>query len=82
MKFIFENTKNTKYEKDIFNLRLNNIKYEIERVLPTINFNEDFYFYDKVINTIINCIYISVENVNFLNYLKNIIKNRNPTSFN
>jgi glycosyltransferase involved in cell wall biosynthesis len=78
LEFIFEYTKNTKYEKDMVNLRLNNINqnYNIERLLLNINFNKNFYFYYKVINSIINCIYISDKNVNFLNYLKNIIKNK------
>ena len=78
MKFIFEFSKNTKYEKDMFNLRLThmNKNFDIQKYLSKINYNKNFYFYYKVINMIANCLYISDENMNLLNKLKNIIEKK------
>ena len=80
LKFIFEFTKNTKYEKDIVNLYLMNMsKKHIKRQLSKIKFYNDFDFYYEVINNVISCIYISEDNVNFLKILKNIILKKNKT---
>ena len=78
LKFILEFSKNTKYEKDMINLRLIEINkyFNIERYFSKMNFNKDFYFYYEVINMIINCIYISDDNLNLLYNLKNIIKDK------
>ena len=83
LKFIFEFSKNTKYEKDMVNQRLTIMskKYNIRGYLSKIEFNNDFYFYYEVINTVINCIYISEENLNLLKHLKNIILKKNITYF-
>ena len=80
LKFIFDFTKNTKYEKDMVNLYLTKMsKNLIKRLLSKIEFNNDFDFYYEVINNVINCIYISEDNFNFLKILKNIILNKNKT---
>ena len=74
-KFLFEFSANTKYEKDMLNLRLSKIINYLnnERKLLDTNLNNDYYFYYHVINTIINCIYISDENKNLLNNFKKLI---------
>ena len=83
LKFIFEFSKNSKFEKDMVNHRLTKIlKFQdiaIERLLSNINFNKDFYFYYEVINTLINCPHTSKVNTNILKKFKNIIlqKKRN-----
>jgi hypothetical protein len=81
LKFIFEFSKNTKYEKDMVNQRLTIMSknYNIRGYLSEIQFNNDFYFYYEVINTVINCIYISEENLNLLKNLKNIILQKKIT---
>ena len=78
IKFVFDFSKNAKYEKDMFNYLLNRIvKYfNILYNLSKINFNNDFYFYYEIINMIINCIFISNENMNLLYKLKNIIETK------
>jgi glycosyltransferase involved in cell wall biosynthesis len=83
LKFIFEFSKNTKYEKDMVNQRLTIMSknYNIRGYLSEIQFNNDFYFYYEVINTVINCIYISEENLNLLKNLKNIILQKSITYF-
>jgi glycosyltransferase involved in cell wall biosynthesis len=75
LKFIFEFSKNTKYEKDMVNYRLTRMckYYKVREHLSKIKFNNDFYFYYKVINNIINCLYISDENLKLLKNIKNII---------
>ena len=76
-KFLFEFSKNTKYEKDMLNLRLTQIfKFNIEKKLLDTKLKKDYYFYYHVINSIINCTYISDENKNLLNKLKKKIINK------
>ena len=66
-KFLFEFSKNTKYEKDMLNLRLSKIfKFNIEKKLLDTKLKKDYNFYFHVINSIINCTYISDENKNLL----------------
>ena len=72
-KFLFEFSKNTKYEKDMLNLRFSKMikNLNIERSLLNNDLKKDYYFYYHIINTIINNIYISDENKNLLkNYIK------------
>lgn len=76
IKLSFEYSKNTKYEKDILNFLLTKFLKNIDIQLSKINFNKDFYFYYKVINMIINCKYISDENLNLLLNLKKLIKKK------
>ena len=76
LKFTFEFSKNTKYQKDMLNHRLTVIHeyFNIENYIKKINFNNDFYFYYEVINRIINCIYISDDNINLLLKIKKLIE--------
>jgi len=76
LKLTFEYSKNTKYEKDMLNLRLSYLLKNFDRKLSEIHFNKKFYFFYEVINMIINCIYISDENLNLLHNLKNIIEKK------
>jgi hypothetical protein len=83
LKFIFEFSKNTKYEKDMVNLYLNktNKKFNFKEHLLKTEFCNDFDFYYEVINNVINNIYISDDNFNLLKNLKNIILKKNKTYF-
>ena len=78
IKFVFDFSKNTEYEKDMFNYLLNRmVKYfNILYNLSKINFNNDFYFYYEIIIMIINCIFMSNENMILLYKLKNIIETK------
>ena len=76
LKLTFEYSKNTKYEKDILNLRLTHWLKNFDIKLKEIHFNKDFYFYYEVINMIINCLYISDENLNLLINLKILIEKK------
>ena len=83
LNFIFKLSKNTKYEKDIINFHLTDIirKFDISKELSKINCYEIYYFYYEIINTIINCLYISDENLYLLLKLKKIIEKKNKTYF-
>jgi glycosyltransferase involved in cell wall biosynthesis len=76
LKLTFEYSKNTKYEKDILNLRLTHWLKNFDIKLKKIDFNKDFYFYYEVINMIMNCLYISDENLNLLINLKKLIEKK------
>ena len=76
LKLSFEFSKNTKYEKDLINLHLTNMLKHFHSKLSKIHFNKDFYFYYEVINMIINCLYISDENLNLLLNLKKLIEKK------
>ena len=76
LKLIFEYSKNTKYEKDLLNLCLTSWLINFDKKLEKIHFNKDFYFYYEVINMIINCLYITDENLNLLINLKKLIEKK------
>jgi len=77
LKLSFEYSKNTKYEKDMFNHLLTWLKnVDIGSKLSKINFNKDFDFYYEVINRIFNSIYISEENINLLFNFKKLIERK------
>ena len=75
-KFLFEYSKNTKYEKDMLNHRFSKILNElnIQNSLLNNDLKKDYYFYYNVINSIINNIYISDENKILLKNYKKIIE--------
>lgn len=50
--------------------------FNIYNNLSKLNFINDFYFYYEIINMIINCKFISNENMNLLFKLKNIIEKK------
>jgi len=76
LKFSFEYSKNTKYEKDLINLRLTSLLKNLDMQLSKIHSKKDLYFYYEIINMIINCIYISDENLNLLLNLKKLIEKK------
>jgi len=75
LKIIFENSKNTKYEKDILNLFISKLykKYNFEEIFQNSFFNRDIYLYYNFINISLNSLYFSHENKYLLQKLKFII---------
>ena len=79
LKFIFEFSKNTKFEKDKANYmfiilnKLYNIKYYLNKIS---NFDNDLYFFFDIINLYIKSKFISKENKFILKELKNIIEKK------
>ena len=77
LKFIFEYSKNTKYEKDIANHLFSYYvkKFNIRRQLSSLVYNrDDFSLFENVINLYLNCAFINYDNKLILQKLKNIIK--------
>ena len=80
LKFIFDYSKNTKYEKDMANhlFTILNRKFNIAGNLQATNYKEnDYSLYYDVVNTYLNCSYIDNENKYFLNNFKTIIEKKN-----
>ena len=78
LKIVFENTKNTKYEKDMFNLlftQLNN-NFNIAYRLNNLSVNSEYFFYHEIINMYLNSNFISEENRNLLNNFIFIIEKK------
>ena len=77
LKFIFEYSKNTKYEKDMANhlfTHYNKI-FNIRSQLSSLVYNkDDFSLFEYVINLYLNCAFINNDNKLILQKLKNIIK--------
>jgi hypothetical protein len=80
LKLVYEYSKNTKYEKDFVNymFTLINRGFNIKRYLSSSSFN-DLYIYYDIVNKLLNCKFISVENKLLLHELKNIIQIKNKT---
>ena len=81
LKFIFENTKNTKYEKDMDNLLFSSfyktLKNNEEKLLLILS---NFNLFFEIINIYINCKFILKENKLILKNLKrNLINNINES---
>ena len=79
-KFIFEYSKNTKYEKDTVNHLFTSLNkgLDIKAKFSLFVFNNDDYtFYDNIFNMYINCKFISNNNKMILQSLKNIINKKN-----
>jgi glycosyltransferase involved in cell wall biosynthesis len=77
LKFIFEYSKNTKYEKDMANLLFSHYNkiFNIRRQLSSLVYNrDDFSLFENVINLYLNCAFINNDNKLILQKLKNIIK--------
>ena len=82
LKFIFEYSKNTKFEKDMANhlFTVLNRQFNIAGRLQSTDYDEnDYSFYYDIVNTYINCSYIDTENKYFLNNFKFIIEKKNIT---
>ena len=75
LKIIFENIKNTKYEKDILNFFFSKlyINFNFEKIFKNSFFNTDFYLYYNLIKLFLNSFYFNHENKCLLEKLKFII---------
>ena len=81
LKIVFNYSKNTKLEKDMANDLFQRIciKYNIENWLKLIN--NDFEFFNKIINKYLSNKYINNENKYFLNYYKSILNRKQKFIF-
>ena len=80
LKFIFEYSKNTKFEKDMANhlFTILNKQFNIAGRLQANDYEEnDYNLYYDIVNTYLNCSYIDTENKYFLNNFKFIIEKKN-----
>lgn len=75
LKFIFENTSNNKYEKDIAFCIYRNVNKEISNLLHYQNLTQKFSFYLKINNLYLNSEFISSEDNKTINYINSLIKN-------
>ena len=69
LKVVFENTKNTKYEKDMFNLLFTqlNENFNIINRLNNLAINSKYHFYYEIIYQFLNSNFITEENKKILN---------------
>jgi glycosyltransferase involved in cell wall biosynthesis len=82
LKFIFDYSKNTKYEKDMANhlFTILNRQFNIAGRLQSTDYEEnDYNLYYDIVNAYLNCSYIDNENKYFLNNFKFIIEKKNMT---
>jgi len=82
LKFIFDYSKNTKFEKDMANhlFTVINRQFNIAGRLQSTDYEEnDYSLYYDIVNTYLNCSYIDNENKYFLNNFKFIIEKKNLT---
>ena len=84
LKLLFEYSKNNKYERDMFNLRLINPTKDNKenKGLSMLNSRETINFCDYMVNKYLNCKFITKENKQYLLNLKKklqkkLIKNKN-----
>ena len=78
LKIVFEYSKNTKYEKDMFIhlfAQLNKL-VNIEKNLANVSSKRDLNFYYYIINLYLNCKFITNENKYYFNNLKKLIKKK------
>ena len=73
IKLVFDYSKNTKKEKDMFNHIFTNINKNFNILYKLSNINKDFTFYINFINDYLKCKFISKENRFILENYKNII---------
>ena len=80
IKFFFEFSKNTKYEKDMINFLFTKLNIEFNLSVSLSNNNDtlkkSLKFFYEIINMFLNSKFISKENKNILIFFKNIIKNK------
>ena len=82
LKFVFEYSKNSKYEKEMANYLFDDLykRFKIKSQLSSLVFNNnEFSFYAKLFDMYINCTLISDDSKIILQELKNIIKYMNLT---
>ena len=72
LKFVFENTKNNKFEKDMINSLFGRLYLGVlSECLHLIT--KDFFFYIEILDMYLNCKYMTIENIVKLKKLKLII---------
>ena len=78
LKIVFDNSKNSKYEKDMFNLLFTQLteNFNIAYNLKNLSLNSSYIFYYEIINLFLNCNFITDENKNVLNDFIFIIMKR------
>ena len=76
LKIIFENSKNTKYETDMFNFLFTmfNNKFYMQQKVSAITNNPDFYY--KIIRAFLGSRFLTKENRILLEYFFNLIKKK------
>ena len=76
LKIVFENSKNTQYDKDKVNHLMSfiNEKLDVPNILSRTNFSEDVNLYNNITNIFLNSSFINDENKNILQNIKGIIK--------
>ena len=82
LKFIFDYSKNTKYEKDMANhlFTVLNRQFNIASRLQATDYEEnDYSLYYDIVNTYLDCSYIDNEIKYILNNFKSIIEKKNMT---
>ena len=70
-KFVFENSKNTKYEKNMVNSIFNRLYFLLKDEFKLIT--KDFKFYNDIINMFLDCKLINKQNKRRLIYFKQIL---------
>ena len=76
LKYIFENSKNVKYEKDMFNYILHKYSYFFLKNKFLSFTKNDFYFYSNLINIFFNCLFITKENKVLLKDFKILLEKK------
>ena len=69
LKLVFENSKNTHYNKDVINAIFSSYKFnkiDFRHILSKSNSTEDFYFFENLSNEFLNCSFIDISNKNIL----------------
>ena len=75
LKFVFENSKNTKYSKDKVNSLISFMNNkDVPKILSTTNLSEDINLYYNVTNTFIDSSFISSENKIIFQSIKEVLK--------
>jgi len=74
LKFIFEYTKNNKYEKSMASCIYHNVLLEISDIKYFLKLTKDFKFYYRIINLYIKCEFIPILDKMELKNITNIIK--------
>ena len=78
LKFVFENSKNTKYNKDIINIICSSYKIKninIQNILSKTNSSEDLYFFENLANEFLNSSFIDNSNKIIFRNIKVLLKN-------
>ena len=80
-KLILEYSKNTKYEKDMANLLFTNLNKNFNVGSKLSAWNEDFTYFNDIVNAYLHNMYITDENKYILEDFKSIIEKRNRTNY-